>query len=471
MERKTDEVQTATVGRSAAITTPRERRAAGKAMRDTIPRAQHGEWNVEHGRPDPIDLLHRSDAGRMKELIPIRYGRMLQSPLAFYRGTAGVMGADLARMPSTGLRVQACGDCHLLNFGGFATPERNIIFDINDFDETLPAPWEWDVKRLVASIVLVARSNGLPDSQGRDSAVNCARKYREHMGEFSKMDPLRVWYTETRFTDFLKSLPKDVRKNVKKRVEQAAAHSGSEFDFPKLAGTVGEQVRIIDQPPLVFHPKPTQTADPVGSFDQLLHSYKETLSDDRRMLVSRYRLVDMAIKVVGIGSVGRQCWIALMMSEGDDALFLQFKEVVESVLEAYAGKSAYSQQGHRVVMGQRLMQPVSDIFLGWTTTADGRQFYVRQLHDAKIKPLVDTYDAEMLDAYSQACGWALARAHAKSSVSSATISGYLGSSSDEFDTAMGKFAVAYADQTERDYAALKVAVRQGKIVASETSHV
>ncbi|MDH6230792.1 uncharacterized protein (DUF2252 family) [Mesorhizobium soli] len=451
------------------MTTWRDRTAAGKALRATIPRKQHALWNAEEARPDPVDLLQDSDAGRMRELIAIRYGRMLQSPFAFYRGAAGVMAADLARTPITGLKVQACGDCHLVNFGGFATPERNIIFDINDFDETLPAPWEWDVKRLVASIVLAARSNGLTDSHGRESAVNCARKYRLHMREFSSMDPLRVWYTETRSTDFLDSLPKHVRKHVRKRIEQTAAHSGSEFDFPKLAGSVGGQVRIIDQPPLIFHRE--ATPDAVASLVQLFHRYKETLSDDRRILFGRYRLVDVAIKVVGVGSVGRRCWIALMMSEGNDPLFLQFKEVVGSVLEVYAGKSAYSHQGHRVVMGQRLMQPTSDIFLGWTTAADGRQYYVRQLHDAKIKPLIGAFDAEMLDAYAQACGWVLARAHAKASEASATISGYLGSSSDEFDTAMGKFAVAYADQTERDYAALKASVRQGKIVASETSHV
>jgi uncharacterized protein (DUF2252 family) len=362
--------------------------------------------------------------------------------------------------------VQACGDCHLLNFGGFATPERSIIFDINDFDETLPGPWKWDVKRLVASIVLAARSNGLSDRSGRDCAVNCARKYREHMRRFSKLDPLRVWYNETSAANFIESLPKALQKNVKQRIKKAAAHSGSEFDFPKLAGSVGGQVRITDQPPLIFHPEIASTAHAADKLDQLFLAYRESLSDDRRTLVDRYRLVDVAIKVVGVGSVGRRCWIALMMSEGNDPLFLQFKEAVESVLEPYAGRSAYAHHGQRVVMGQRLMQPASDIFLGWTTASNGRQFYVRQLHDAKIKPLVETFDAEMLDVYAQACGWVLARAHAKASEISATISGYLGSSSDAFDAAMGKFALAYADQAERDHATLKAAVRRGKVTAS-----
>ena len=289
------------------------------------------------------------------------------------------------------------------------------------------------------------------------------------MHKFSRMDPLRIWYAETTATNFVESLPSALKKKVKKRIEKSTAHSGSEFDLPKLAGPVGGRVRITDQPPLVFHPEITKTAHAAATLDQLFHTYRGSLSDDRRMLLDRYRLVDVAIKVVGIGSVGRRCWIALMMSESNDAFFLQFKEAVQSVLEPYVGRSAYAHHGQRVVMGQRLMQPASDIFLGWTTNPNGRQFYVRQLHDAKIKPLVETFDAEMLDVYAQACGWVLARAHAKASGISATISGYLGSSSDAFDAAMGKFALAYADQTERDYAALKVAVREGKITASQGS--
>jgi uncharacterized protein (DUF2252 family) len=472
MERTID-IAKASEFRSAAqvmhIVSPDVRVAAGKALRDKLPREQHGVWNGAKGRLDPIDLLHKSDAGRMKDLIAIRYGRMLPSPFTFFRGAAGIMAADLARTPATGLRVQACGDCHLLNFGGFATPERSIIFDINDFDETSPAPWEWDVKRLVASIVLAARSNRLSDNQGHDCAVNCARKYREHMREFSRMDPLRVWYAETTAAEFIEQLPKNLQKGVRKRIARAAAHSGSEFDFPKLAGSVGGQIRITDQPPLIFHPDIANTTDAATVLDELFQTYRKSLSDDRRTLVDRYRLVDVAIKVVGVGSVGRRCWIALMMSEGNEPLFLQFKEAVRSVLESYAGKSVYPHHGQRVVMGQRLMQPASDIFLGWTTAPNGRHFYVRQLHDAKIKPLVATFNAEMLDVYGQACGWVLARAHAKASEIAATISGYLGASSDAFDAAMGKFALAYADQTERDYAALKAAVRKGRVVAREGS--
>ena len=441
---------------------------AGKLLRDKLPLEQHGEWTEFKGRTSPIDILRKSDAGRVKELVPIRYGRMLQSPFAFYRGAAGVMASDLSRTPHTGLTVQACGDCHLMNFGGFATPERNIIFDINDFDETSPAPWEWDVKRLLASIVLAARSIGLSDRKGRNCAETAARSYREHMRELCEMDPLGVWYWNISAEDIIALVPKALRKNIKKRIDKAAARNGSDLDFPKLTRVVGGQVRITDQPPLIFHPDAKRGPGAKATLDQVFLAYRETLADDRRILLDRYRLVDVAMKVVGVGSVGRRCWIALLMSEANNPLFLQFKEAVSSVLEPYAGKSTYGHHGQRVVMGQRLMQPASDIFLGWVTAPNGRQFYVRQLRDAKIKPLVETFNGDELDIYAMACGWVLARSHAKVSELSATISGYLGSSS-KFDEAMGKFALAYADQAERDYGALKTAVRKGKISVHQES--
>jgi len=462
--RRANRISKAPVAVSAVhIVPPDARRAAGRALRDKVPREWHGGWKEFKGRPSPIDLLQKSDAGRLKELVPIRYGRMLQSPFAFYRGSAGLMASDLSRTPNTGLRVQACGDCHLMNFGGFATPERNVIFDINDFDETSPAPWEWDLKRLVASMVLAARSIGLSDRQGRDCAETTARSYREHMREFSQMDPLRVWYTNISGEDIIGVVPEAVQKRMRKRIAKVTSGTGSELDYPKLAGTVGGQTRITDQPPLIFHPEEVRAPDAHATIEKFLRAYRETLSDDRRQLFDRYRFVDLAIKVVGVGSVGRRCFIALMMSEANDPLFLQFKEAGASVLEPYAGKSAYHHHGERVVMGQRLMQPASDIFLGWLTAREGRQFYVRQLRDAKIKPLVETFDAEVLDVYGTLCGWVLARAHSKVSEQSSTISGYLGSSSDVFDKAMGRFALAYADQAERDYDALKAAVRKGRI--------
>jgi uncharacterized protein (DUF2252 family) len=389
---------------------------------------------------------------------------MLASPFTFFRGAAGVMAADLARTPATGIRVQVCGDCHLLNFGGFATPERNIVFDINDFDETAPGPWEWDIKRLAASFVLAARSNGLSDDNARDLAATCAQTYRKRMRDFSQMSPLEVWYARVTAQDVANAVPASRRGRVNARIEKASARDGSEMDFPKLAGMVGGQVAIRDAPPLIFHPEQAREPGFQGVMEQAFGAYRETLTDDRRALLDRYRIVDAAIKVVGIGSVGRRCWILLLMSSSNDPLFLQFKEAEASVLEPYAGESVYPHHGQRVVAGQRLMQPVSDMFLGWVTVeATGKQYYVRQLRDAKIKPLVETFDRELFSVYAKACGWVLARAHAKAG-DAASIGGYLGSG-DAFDEAMGAFGVAYADQTERDHAALKAAVRKGDVVA------
>lgn len=444
--------------------TPEDRAAIGKSIRERVPRTLHGPWKRSEARPDPIDILHAADADRLPDLVPIRYGRMLQSPFAFYRGAAGVMAADLAATPNTGIHVQACGDCHLMNFGGFATPERNVLFDINDFDETSPAPWEWDIKRLSASFVLAARSNGFSDSKGRDAAVACVRSYRKRLIEYSQMHPLDVWYARITSDDFIGQLPGSDQARVRARIAKIAKQDGSEADFPKLAGMVSGRLGIRDTPPLIYHPEESRSPEFQAVLDQVFSSYRETLAEDRRVLLDRYRVVDAAIKVVGVGSVGRRCWIALLMSESNDPLFLQFKEAVESVLEPYAGKNAYPHHGQRVVMGQRLMQPASDQFLGWVTAeATGKQFYVRQLRDAKIKPLVETFDSDMLLIYAKACGWVLARAHAKAG-DVATICGYLGGSG-QFDEAVGDFSIAYADQAERDHAALKAAVRRGKITA------
>jgi uncharacterized protein (DUF2252 family) len=436
--------------------------AAGKRLRDTVPRASQGVWKRSKNRPDPIDLLQASDAGRLPLLLPIRYGRMLQTPFTFFRGSANVMAADLAVTPTTGIQVQACGDCHLLNFGGFATPERNIVFDINDFDETLPAPWEWDVKRLVASFVLAARSNGLSDAAGRDAAMASARSYRERLREVAEMSPLEAWYAKIGLDDFLGLIDDDgVKKRVLRRVEKAQEDRASDVDYPKLAEMVGGQILIKDQPPLIFHMEMQHEEGFRAFLDKAIADYRQTLPDDRRALLDRYRLVDVAIKVVGIGSVGRYCAIGLFMSASNQPLFLQFKQAVASVLEPYAGKSLYPHSGQRVVMGQRLMQASSDIFLGWIIGQEGRHIYVRQLRDAKIKPLVETFNRDMLETYGKACGWALARAHGRAS-HPWLVAGYLGTS-DAFDEAMGDFAVSYADQAERDHAALKAAVHAGTI--------
>ena len=316
--------------------------------------------------PIPSNNCRHRTPRRLPELVPVRYGRMLVSPFTFFRGAAGIMAADLATMPSTGLRVQACGDCHLLNFGGFATPERNIIFDINDFDETLPAPWEWDVKRLAASFVLAARSNGLSDNDGwtppwprRAATVN-------GWPDMPGCRRLKSWYASIDYKDFL-SLVTDpaLRKQVKRNIANASQRSsGSELDYPKLAGMVSGQLHIRDAAPLIFHPEVAREPDFMARLEAILATYRDTLPDERRALFDRYRLVDAAIKVVGIGSVGRRCWIGLFMSAGNDPLFLQFKEARASVFEPYAGRSVYPHHGQRVVIGQRLMQPASDVFLG-----------------------------------------------------------------------------------------------------------
>ena len=460
---KADVVQPAVSTDTGHTPSPEDRAAIGKALRDRVPRIQHRVWKKPETRADPIELLQAADADRLPELVPIRYGRMMQSPFAFYRGAAGVMAADLAAMPDIGIQVQACGDCHLMNFGGFATPERNILFDINDFDETSPAPWEWDVKRLAASFVLAARSNGLADAKARDAAVACTRSYRKHLAEFAAMHPLDVWYARVTAEHFISLLPKSDQDRVQARIDKIAKQDGSEADFPKLAGMVSGRIGIRDTPPLIFHPEGSRSPAFQATLEQVFSAYRQTLGDDRRVLLDRYRVVDAAIKVVGVGSVGRRCWIVLLMSESNDPLFLQVKEAVASVLEPYAGESLYPHHGQRVVMGQRLMQPASDLFLGWVTAPNDRQFYVRQLRDAKIKPMVETFDSDLLQLYAKACGWVLARAHAKAG-DATTISGYLGNSG-QFDDAIGDFSLAYADQAERDHAALKAAVRKGKVIA------
>jgi uncharacterized protein (DUF2252 family) len=452
------------VAANQRVVSANEQAAAGKALRDKVPRLMQNGWRARGNRADPLDILHAADATRVPHLVPIRYGRMLQSPFTFYRGSASVMAADLSVTPATGIYVQTCGDAHLLNFGGFATPERRLLFDINDLDETLPAPWEWDVKRLVASFVLCARANGLKDADGQDAAIACAQSYRRHMHDFAGMNVLEVWYSRLDEDDFLAMLPAEWHAMLKKRIGKATARSSSEIVFPKLAGAGGAAVRIRDDPPTLFHPDKTIGDASMEDMQQGLLRYRETLAEDRRALLDRYELVDSAVKVVGIGSVGTLCMVALLMSVAGNPLFLQIKEANASVLERYAGKSVYRHHGERVVQGQRLMQPASDLFLGWVTGSRGRHFYIRQLRDVKVSPMVESYDASMLTIYGRACGWVLARAHAKAGGPWA-ISGYLGKGGD-FDEAMGRFALAYADQAESDYAALKAAVRAGHVDAA-----
>ena len=449
--------------RISVFASPDDLSSAGKAMRARVERASHAQWKPDTSRLDPIEILRAADEQRLPNLVPIRYGRMLRSPFAFYRGTAGVMAADLAKTPTSGIRVQSCGDCHLSNFGGFATPERNIVFDINDFDETLPAPWEWDVKRLVSSFVLAVRNNNLSDEVARETALACVENYRQAMRRFSQLSPLELWYQRIGSGDFLEIIDNaKIRNQVAQNIKKQTAKHGHDAAYPKLAQVIAGEIRIRDNPPLIFHPEESRAPDFVPLVTQMMKEYRETLPDDRRVLFDRYRFVDAAIKVVGVGSVGTRCWVALLMSPSNSPLFLQFKQANRSVFEPYAGKSAYDHQGQRVVMGQRLMQAASDIFLGWVTGPNA-EFYVRQLRDAKISPLIETFDESMFHAYANACGQNLARAHAKTG-NAWTIAGYLGKN-DEFDEAIADFAFAYADQAEKDYDALKEAVRTGRVDA------
>ena len=434
--------------------------AAGKALRESVPRSSHAAWKAPAERRDPIEILEESNRDRLPELVPIRYGRMLRSPFTFLRGSAGLMAYDLATTPTAGLRVQACGDCHLVNFGLFATPERNLVFDLNDFDETLPAPWEWDLKRLAVSLAVAARDSKLSDADAREIVLECVCAYRERLREYSRMSPLEVWYTRLDMESIIAMAPDEKAKQVRKSLSQKARQRVIEHLFPKIAAKAGRGHRLVDQPPILFH-----VTEP--GFEEAVREgfadYRESLSDERRILFDRYRLEDFALKVVGIGSVGTRCFIGLFFDDDNHPLILQVKEACRSVLEPYAGKSHFDNQGQRIVMGQRLMQSSSDIFLGWTRGRQGKDFFVRQLRDMKFSIPVEGMSAVQFKRYAQFCAWTLARAHAKSG-DAATFSGYLGKG-DTFDKAMEKFALAYADQNERDHAALVKAVSSGRLEA------
>ena len=438
--------------------------ALGKGLRKKCPRSSHAVWKAPSNRPDPLRLLEQSNQGRIARLIPIRSGRMVRTPFTFYRGAALNMAADLAGTPATGLRVQSCGDCHLHNFGAYATPERRIVFDINDLDETLPAPWEWDVKRLAASFVLASRDNGLSRDDAQDAALSCVRAYRKRMAEYSRMTVLEVWYASIDIEKMMSGIEDaETRRRHLKWLATNRTSSMSERHFPKLEIRTGRPPTIQDNPPLIYHPR-AQGEDSLHFVArEALVAYRESLPEDRRALLDRFDLADFALKVVGVGSVGTWCAVALMTAGKADHLFLQMKEAGPSVLEAYAGKSIYANHGQRVVNGCHLMQSASDIFLGWLKTRHGRHFYVRQLRDVKIGAAVEQFGSGKMLEYADFCGWTLARAHARSGAS-AQISGYLGNS-DAFDTAVAAFAEAYADQCERDHAIFKKAVRSGHVKA------
>jgi uncharacterized protein (DUF2252 family) len=435
--------------------------ALGKELRSKHPLEEHALIKPRPRGFSSIALLEKSNHDRLKDLIPIRYGRMLVSPFSFLRGSAALMADDLSRTPNSGIYVQACGDCHLLNFGAFATPERKLVFDINDFDETLPAPWEWDIKRLASSFVVAAEDNRYSSAIAKRIAKACIQSYREHLRAFSKQSPLENWYGHIDLDKMLLEAPNKTAKAYREKFIKKAEKQVAEYLFPKITTEINGDKRLIDNPPLMYH-LDKDWLDGIGR--PAIENYRASLSDDRKVLFDRYHLKDTVVKVVGIGSVGTRCFVTLSMTPDGEPLLLQIKEARTSVLEPYAGKSIYEKHGERVVVGQRLTQSSSDVFLGWIRGPKGRDFYVRQLRDMKVSMSVQGISVARLRRYAMLCGQTLAKSHAKSG-NSALISGYLGKS-DAFDEAVSDFSVEYAEQNKRDYAALVSAAQKGKITSA-----
>jgi uncharacterized protein (DUF2252 family) len=456
--------------------TVEERIALGKQARAEVPRSSHAAFESAADRADPIELLESQASTRVPELVPIRYGRMLVSPFTFYRGAAKIMANDLARTPNSGLKVQCCGDAHLSNFGVFASPERRLVFDINDFDETLPGPWEWDVKRLAVSMLIAARDDGFAVKEQDRIVLDTVAQYRNAMRNFAGMENLAVWYARMEIEDLLQEYAPQFRSRQVKRTEKTLAKArtrDSMSAFSKLTQRVDGRAEIVDESPLIVPiralvPEPEQD-HLFEELHQLMRSFRSTLQHDRRLLLEQFELSDFARKVVGVGSVGTRAWIGLLFGrDGQDPLFLQMKEAEASVLEEFVGKSPFKNHGERVVNGQRLMQATSDIFLGWVHVSAGidgkaRDFYGRQLKDWKGSAEIEQMVPRGMALYGRFCGWTLARAHARSGDRIA-IAAYLGSGN-AFDRAILEFSRAYANQNERDYQQLADAVKSGRIVA------
>jgi uncharacterized protein (DUF2252 family) len=455
-----------------------ERVARGKAARREVPRARHAIFEPASHRPDPIELLERQDRTRVAELVPIRYGRMLASPFAFYRGAAKIMASDLAPSPRTGLVVQCCGDAHVANFGVFASPERRLVFDVNDFDETLPGPWEWDVKRLAASMTIAARQNGFTVKQQDRIVAATVGEYRSAMARFAAMTNLDVWYAHLDVESALAELGPHVNAAVVKQAEKAlskARMSDSLAASAKLTRMVDGEPRIVADPPLIVPiddlAQGSERDDMFEALHEQLRSYRSSLEYDRRVLLEQFHVVDFARKVVGVGSVGMRAWIALLVGLDDhDPLLLQLKEADSSVLEEFLGPSEFTNHGERVVAGQRLMQASSDIFLGWLyleprAGGPATDFYGRQLRDWKGSLDVEQMTHQGMAQYGRFCAWTLARAHARSGDRIA-IAAYLGQGS-QFDRALVEFSRSYAEQNERDHRALEAAVKTGRITAEK----
>jgi uncharacterized protein (DUF2252 family) len=445
-----------------------ERIATGKALRKKIPHNKQGVYKPAANRADPVSILEEQSKTRIPELVPIRYKRMLGSPFAFLRGAAAIMTADLAANgDTTGIHVQTCGDMHVSNFGLFASAERNLVFGINDFDETLPGPWEWDLKRLVASIVCSGRFLGADKTVCEEAVRATVKSYRKRMKQYAYMGNMELWYSTIGEKDILKTLPTAQKKVMKKISDKARTRTHMQV-LDKLTSIVDQKHRFLDDPPFIVHETHTQAGQPIDwALALLLESYSHSISDDRKKLLAHYRISDVVRKVVGVGSVGKRYWIVYLTGNTiEDPLFLQVKEAQPSVMEPFLGKSVYANSGERIVHGQKLIQGAPDIFLGWGEL-DGVQFFIRQLRDMKggVEFDPDKANHENIPAYCSMCAWALALAHAKSG-DAAMISGYLGKS-EELDDAMVSFAFAYADQTEKDHRALSDAAKNGRINVPE----
>jgi uncharacterized protein (DUF2252 family) len=440
----------------------KEKYAIGKEFRSKTPRSEQATWRPPHNRSSVKKMIELSNYDRLPELVPVRHFRMTTSPFVFYRATASIMARDLSFTPSSGTIVQSCGDCHLMNFGGFATPERHIIMDINDFDETLPGPWEWDLKRLATSFALAARDKGFSKTNEEEVVMDLVLAYQNAMNEFSNMPLLDLWYLKFDLEEIVKEAKnEEAKERLAKTLTKSHKQTHDKVFYKMTTDNMGK-FSITDQPPLILHPFDlNESMEMIHTF---FDQYKTTIQPDRKLLLDQYHITDVALKVVGVGSVGTRCYIALLLNDNNEPLFIQVKEARQSVLEPYTKPCLYKHNGERIVQGQRLIQSASDIFLGWTTGPMGRQYYLRQLRDKKMSANVETMNKEILILYARLCGRVLAKAHSKTN-QGAIICGYMGRG-DRFAEVITEFAESYADQTEKDFDEFSKAVKSGELVAT-----
>lgn len=446
----------------------KEKYAAGKEIRNKIPRSEHALWKEPGTRPSVTKMIELSNYDRLPELVPVRHFRMSTSPFVFYRATASLMARDLSFTPASGINVQICGDCHLMNFGGFATPERHVVMDINDFDETHPGPWEWDLKRLAVSFILAARDKGFSRSNADDIIMELIHAYQDALNEFANMKLLDLWYLKFDLEEIMKEQKNEqLKERLAKNLAKGNKQTHDKVFYKMTSDNMG-QFTITEQPPLILHP--FDLSESMEMIQIFFEHYKDTLQPDRRLLLDQYRITDVALKVVGVGSVGTRCYVVLLLNDDNEPLFIQVKEARQSVIEPYTKPSAYKHNGERIVQGQRLMQSASDIFLGWTTGPQGRQYYLRQLRDKKISPEIDTLNKEFLAIYAQYCARVLAKAHSKTN-QAPLICGYIGKG-DRFAEVIAQFSELYADQTEKDFEEFKKAIQNGELsIAKDPAQV